>query len=45
MDAFPSFKDFLASPAMMILSLMPIKPEVGCTKLFPAYYFSRVMPL
>jgi hypothetical protein len=32
----PNFKEFLASPAMMHLALMSIKPEVGCTKFFPA---------
>jgi hypothetical protein len=41
----PSFKEFLASPAMMRLGLMIINPDVGCTKLFPACYFLRVMPL
>jgi hypothetical protein len=37
MDAFPSFKEFLASPKMMNLALMPIKPDVGRTKLFPGF--------
>jgi hypothetical protein len=41
----PSFKGFLASPAMMRLGLVSIKPDVGCTKLFPACYFLRVMQL
>jgi hypothetical protein len=41
----PSFKEFLASPAIMHLGLVSIKPDVGCTKLFPACYFLRVMPL
>jgi hypothetical protein len=41
----PSFKEFLASPAMMCLGLMSIKPEEGRTKSFPACYFLRVMPL
>jgi hypothetical protein len=41
----PSFKEFLASPAMMRLGLVSIKPDVGCTKSFPACYFLRVMPL
>jgi hypothetical protein len=27
----PSFKEFLASPAMMCLGLMSIKPDMGCT--------------
>jgi hypothetical protein len=26
----PSFKEFLASPAMMCLGLLSIKPDVGC---------------
>jgi hypothetical protein len=41
----PSFKDFLASPTMMRLGLLSIKPDVGCTKSLPACYFLRVMPL
>jgi hypothetical protein len=41
----PSFKEFLASPALMRLGLLSIKPEVGSTKSFPACYFLRVMPL
>jgi hypothetical protein len=41
----PSFKEFLASPAMMHLGLMSIKPDVGCTKSFSACYSLRVMPL
>jgi hypothetical protein len=41
----PNFKAFLASPAMMRLGLFSIKPDVGCTKSFPACYFLRVMPL
>jgi hypothetical protein len=40
-----SFKEFLASPTMMGLGLVSIKPEMGCTKSFPACYFVRVMPL
>jgi hypothetical protein len=39
MDAFPSFKKFLDSPAMMRLGLMSIKPDVGRTKSFPDCYF------
>jgi hypothetical protein len=35
----PSFKEFLASPEMMHLWVMSIKPEMGCTKSFPACYF------
>jgi hypothetical protein len=41
----PSFKEFLASPAMMRLGLVSIKPGVGRTKSFPDCYFLRVMPL
>jgi hypothetical protein len=44
-EAEPNFKEFLASPAMMHLGLMSIKPDVDYTKLFPACYFVRVMPL
>jgi hypothetical protein len=35
----PSFKEFLASPTMMRLGLMSIKPDVGCTKSFPGRFF------
>jgi hypothetical protein len=35
----PSFKEFLASPAMMHLGLLSIKPDVGCTKFLPDCYF------
>jgi hypothetical protein len=42
--AFPRFKEFLASPAMIRLGLMSIKLDEGCTKLFSACYFLRVMP-
>jgi hypothetical protein len=38
-DVEPNFKEFLASPSMMHLGLMPIKPEVGFTKSFPACNF------
>jgi hypothetical protein len=31
MDAFPSFKEFLASPSIMLLGLLSIKPDVSCT--------------
>jgi hypothetical protein len=41
----PSFKEFVASPAMMHLGLLSIKPDVGGTKLFQACYFVRFMPL
>jgi hypothetical protein len=41
----PSFKEFLASPAMMRLDLILIKTNVVRTKSFPACYFLRVMPL
>jgi hypothetical protein len=41
----PSFKEFLASPVMMCLGMLSNKPDVGCTKFFPACYFLRVMPL
>jgi hypothetical protein len=41
----PSFKEFLASPAMMRLGLMSIKFDVGCRKFFPACYFLRFMQL
>jgi hypothetical protein len=41
----PSFKEFLASHAMMRLGLLSIKPDLGHTKSFPACYFLRVMPL
>jgi hypothetical protein len=40
-----SFKEFVASPAMMRLGLMSIKPEVGYTKSFPVCYFLRIMQL
>jgi hypothetical protein len=40
-----NFKEFLASPAMMRLGLVSIKPDMGYTKLFPACYCLRVMPL
>jgi hypothetical protein len=42
--AFPSFNKFLASPPMMRLGLLSIKPDLGYIKLFPACYFLRVMP-
>jgi hypothetical protein len=42
MDAFPSFKEFLASPAVMRLGLLSIMPDVGHTKSFPVCYILRV---
>jgi hypothetical protein len=39
----PSFKAFLASPTIICLGLMSIKPDLGRTKLFPAC-FLRVTP-
>jgi hypothetical protein len=35
----PTFKEFLASPAMMRLGLMSIKPDVDCTKIFQLAIF------
>jgi hypothetical protein len=32
----PSFKRFLASPVMMYVGLVSIKPDLGHKKLFPA---------
>jgi hypothetical protein len=37
----PSFKEFLAFPAMMRLGLVSIKPDVGRAKSFPACYFIK----
>jgi hypothetical protein len=38
-DAFPISKKLLASPAMMLVGLLSIKPDAGHTKSFPACFF------
>jgi hypothetical protein len=42
MDAFPSFKEFLVSPATMRLGLISINPDMGCRKLFSAAIFKEL---
>jgi hypothetical protein len=37
----PSFKEFLTSPEIIGLDLMPIKPDVGCMKYFKTCYSLR----